>query len=281
MKTSEDQAIIRYLLGDLADSETEKIEERYFCDQAFFDQVATLEDLLIREYLDHLLSDTDVELFEKKYFRVPELQKKVAFARGLRAVAVAQRTRGYRPSATKGWRYWLAIAAPAFAAIGVVLFIAAWLVVHNASRPTNAAPMQAEHPVAGGQSGGSVQAVSETAGVLSAVVLPGLTKGAGDRPQRLLLAPGVKEVRLELDVPGLRGDLAARVDLLLVGENHRRLLWSRDGIPSVPTLTGRTVLISMKPDDLVPGDYIIYLRRSASPPDSEALESYSFGVVRP
>ena len=112
--------------------------------------------------------------------------------------------------------------------------------------------MQAEHPAAGGRSGGSVQAVSETAGVLSAVVLPGLTKGAGDRPRRLLVAPGVKEVRLQLDVPGFRGDLAARVDLLLVEENHHRLVWSRDGIPSAPTLTGRTVLISMKPEDLVP-----------------------------
>ena len=105
VKTSDDQAIIRYLLGDLAESETEKIEGRYFGDQAFFDQVAALEDLLIREYLDHLLSVTDVELFERKYLRVPELQEKVALARGLRAVAVAQRTRGYRPSRHK----WLAL----------------------------------------------------------------------------------------------------------------------------------------------------------------------------
>jgi hypothetical protein len=92
VKTSEDKAIIRYLLGDLAESETDKIQERYFSDRAFFEHVEALEDLLVRAYLDHLLSAKDLNLFERKYLSVPELKEKVAFTRGLLEAARARRT---------------------------------------------------------------------------------------------------------------------------------------------------------------------------------------------
>jgi hypothetical protein len=279
MMAVDENSIIRYLLGDSSEGAASAIEERYFVDRAFFEHVAAVEDLLIQDYLNHSLSPRDVELFENKYLKVPELREKVAFARRLRAAAAASRVRGTWPGGRWVWPRWMTMAAPAFAALGLVFLAASWLLVHHYSlrRAAGLAP----GPLSTGSTLAGLPAQPGTDSIVALVLNPGLAKGAGPLPQRLLLTPGLKEIRLELNLPGRGEDnLVARVEGFLVENERLELVWSRDGLPSAPTLRGRAVLVSLRPEDLFPGDYLVYLRRSGTPPQGPPLQSYALGVVR-
>src|ERR1044071_5911191 len=88
-KTLEDQQakqqLIQYLLGGLQMGERRQIEERYFEDEAFFQEMLIIEEELIDSYLNHDLSDEEAERFEKHYLATPERRGQVEFARALAA----------------------------------------------------------------------------------------------------------------------------------------------------------------------------------------------------
>jgi hypothetical protein len=277
-KLSEDQAIIRYLLGDLDDLESEKIEERYFCDRYFLEHVEMLEDTLIDDYLSGSLPETDRTLFQKKYLVVPELKQKVAAVQALRefSARVVQR------ASHKTWRDYFTLVAPVFAALGMVFLIAGSLLIRKASllpKPQRVQAMQAakQENIASTLT----QAPSTASGVLSVLLTPGFIKGENAQPRRLSITPGLKEIRLDLDIPGPHDNLTAGVDLILIEDDKLRTLWSRNGISSAPTLMGRTVVVSLNPQDLVSGDYIVYIRNLNSPTGDNVIESYTFSVIRP
>src|SRR5262249_23418639 len=246
VNTPEDRAIVRYLLGDLDDIETEKIEERYFCDSSFEEHIAVIEDWLVRCFLNRSLGARDLELFKSKYLRVPELREKVAFAQRLRTAARTGNKADSRPTTTSSWRHkLLTILPPAFAVVGLLCLVASWVVVRNARHPDNA-PMIA--PKASTQNPVSQQPIYG-AQVLSVTLFPGLTKGVENRPIRLLLSSELTEVRLELIVPGLRQGLKARVEVWLVQSSTRKLAWSRDDISSTSTPLRPTILLPSWPNN--------------------------------
>ena len=271
-RTEDDRIIVRYLLGDLADSQAAGIEERYFLDGDFFEYVGVVEDQLIESFLNQELPPRELELFECKYLVVPELREKVTFARSLRAAVADLRAPARRPAAAKdsgrqgisgsrkGWRFWLSVAAPAFAAAGFIFLVVAWRV----SRP-NPSPSGRKSAHDEAARSGPPGALTETAAVPGQVLLaalePGLAKGGASLPQRLVLASGLKEIRLELDLPGVREEsLTVRVEFWRVENEQLRLAASREGVTTVPTLDGRTVLLSVAPADLPPGDYVVRVR---------------------
>lgn len=67
-RRSEDDRLIRYLLGDaLPDAEQNAIEESYFTDNSFFERVLAIEDDLIDSHIQGRLSDNEKALFEKHF----------------------------------------------------------------------------------------------------------------------------------------------------------------------------------------------------------------------
>jgi hypothetical protein len=115
--------------------------------------------------------------------------------------------------------------------------------------------------------------------VFTFLLTPGVTKGAADRPHRLWTTPGLKDIRFELDLPGLSDDPLIRIDLYSAGSEHRHLVLSRAGLHSVPSVGGRTLLLSISPDQLPAGDYIAYLTSQLGEGSSQTLESYVFSVA--
>jgi hypothetical protein len=93
------QQLIHYLLGGLKMDERRQIEERYFDDEAFFQEMLIIEEELIDSYVNHHLSDEEVERFEKYYLTTPERRVQVEFARAL-AVSIpkVQRLRAMEES---------------------------------------------------------------------------------------------------------------------------------------------------------------------------------------
>src|SRR5262245_48424628 len=77
--TAEKQ-LIRYLLGQLPQSESERLDELCFIDEEFSARLQIIEDDLIDAYARGRLSKDERGLFEVKYLAVPYLRERVGFA---------------------------------------------------------------------------------------------------------------------------------------------------------------------------------------------------------
>ncbi|HSE31095.1 MAG TPA: hypothetical protein VLA93_05930 [Pyrinomonadaceae bacterium] len=71
----------QYLLGTLSEEETAQMEERYFSDNAEFEEVEIAEEELIDRYVRGELSDADNARFESTLALSPRLTERVRFAR--------------------------------------------------------------------------------------------------------------------------------------------------------------------------------------------------------
>jgi hypothetical protein len=274
----EDKEIVRYLLGSLDEGEAEKIEQLYFCDSAFEEHVDTLEWLLIGDFLEGVLNDQESELFAMKYFRVPALRETVRFAIQLRAAAVQpHRPLDQRPE--KSWRHAMVrMAPPAFALVGLLSLVISVLIVQVGRRSEGAGAERSGKTTSDRQ----IHRVEQSADlqIASLILTPGLAKGNDSGPKRLQVTPEATEIRLELDLPGIREGFTALVDLELVLENGHKQVWTSNKLPTLSTVRGQTVLVILRPDQFVNGDYVAYVKNASATPNSPPLESFVFGVVR-
>jgi hypothetical protein len=273
VRSDDDQMIVRYLLGCLPEEAAGVLEERYHLDDDFFDRVSMLEEELVRDYLNGSLSRKDTLLFEGKYLRIPELHDKVALARLLRDAAETGVQSG--PDVPVWQKLWQpALAVLGLASIAVIAIFGYRLISESHRLEREVSRLQSLQP--GNQRVGSVSEQAPFNHILMVLLDPGQAKGPDSPPRRLFVPPRLKEIRIELDLPGVSGDFVARAEIMLVEPQGRRLVLSRDDLRSVPTLAGRSVLLTLRPDALASGDYIIYLKK---PDASEVLESYFFSVI--
>jgi anti-sigma factor RsiW len=91
---NESQQIMRYLLGELSESERASLEEKYFTDPQVFDQVLKAESELVDDYVRSHLSLPSRERFERSYLAHPGRRERVKFA-----AALAARIDNIEPSA--------------------------------------------------------------------------------------------------------------------------------------------------------------------------------------
>jgi anti-sigma factor RsiW len=82
-KNSDDDALIKYLLGELSDQGRDQIEDKYFADDAFHERLLVLEEELTDSYVREELSPEQRQHFEKWFLRSPERVERLAFARAL------------------------------------------------------------------------------------------------------------------------------------------------------------------------------------------------------
>lgn len=78
-----EQITKRYLLGELSEQEQATLEERYFHDPEFFNQVLQIESELVDAYARNRLSAEMRERFEQSYLKHPSRRQRVEFARAL------------------------------------------------------------------------------------------------------------------------------------------------------------------------------------------------------
>jgi hypothetical protein len=80
----DDTLLKRYLLGELAGEEQERIEERLLTDAEFLTQLMLLEDDLTDAYVGGELSGVERERFERHFLSAPERRQGVRFAHALK-----------------------------------------------------------------------------------------------------------------------------------------------------------------------------------------------------
>ena len=79
----EDNLMVRYLLGDLPESEQATLEERCFADGDTFDRMWERETRLVDDYVRNRLAPGERERFERHYLASPVHRQRVATARNL------------------------------------------------------------------------------------------------------------------------------------------------------------------------------------------------------
>lgn len=79
-ETQKDEILTRYLLCDLPDEERLRVEERFFQDDSYFEELLSLEDELIYEYRQGNLNARERLLFEKHLLTSSQDKRKAKFA---------------------------------------------------------------------------------------------------------------------------------------------------------------------------------------------------------
>lgn len=81
--TKQEDLMIRYLLGELSEEERTRIEELFFTDDQFFEQLMAVEDALTDEYALGNLRPAEREQFRQAMQASPSTMREVEFVRGL------------------------------------------------------------------------------------------------------------------------------------------------------------------------------------------------------
>lgn len=107
-------AIRKYLLGQLDDDRKQEVEERLLGEDAFFEELEIAEDELIDEYLAAQLTPPDHESFEKYFLATPQRQQSLRFAQAI------SRNQIPIPHPVPWWNSYLLRAAAALAVVAVI-----------------------------------------------------------------------------------------------------------------------------------------------------------------
>jgi anti-sigma factor RsiW len=156
-RADSEKLMIRYLLGDVPEDEQIRIEERFFTDDEYFEQLLALEDDLIDDYVNGELTDREREQFEEYFLASPTRRQRVEFAKtfmragSLPALAEIAMPGEARPEPVPWWRtvmvFWRAQSLPrrfALAASVVLALGGSWLIVNTMRLRNQVEQLQAE-----------------------------------------------------------------------------------------------------------------------------------------
>lgn len=135
----DEQTILRYLHGELAEPETENLEERLFVDDDFHEKIQAVETDLIDRYVRNAMPDDARNRFDQNYLVTPERRSRVgeskSFHTALETMRAKQASRDMQPAVS--WfeklfaSFSFSMPAMQFATASLILIMAAgmaWLV---------------------------------------------------------------------------------------------------------------------------------------------------------
>lgn len=271
-----DKALVEYLLGELPDKARDRLEERYFNDDALHEKLLAVEEELIDAYLRGELSAEQREHFESRFLCSEERREKVNFARAL--LGHIAETPAPAPAVQALW--WESVSAffqtrspavrLAFVAAGLAVVVVPAVIWNLGRRPSPTGQQVADLP-----RGVRQQPQQERAPVLSLVLVP--VQRSGGRGNTLAIPPGAYEVRLELD---LEGNYYDRYGVVLQTAEGKQI-GQFDGLKPEPAAGGgKSVQVTVSSEALSRGDYLVKLRGVADDGTVEEAGGYSFQVVR-
>lgn len=286
-RAPEHELAVRYLLGDLPEAQAEKVEERYVCDQVYFQFIRETEDDLIGDYLRELLCGTEREKFEQSYLANPAQRQKVEQARQLREAALALRAAGSRRP------FWLALAglfreqpqgfrfAAALASLAVVT-ASAWLVtgafVGQRSLHAQLESQRKENKRLSDDLRPLMGKPGSTPGVLSFLIAPGVLRDRAAQGNQLLMPSEAHSVELRLEASPPEEHSGFRASIQNIDTSAE--VWSGRLPRAQKPAPHQVVVVPVDASRLANGDYILFLYATL-PGGSEAqLPSYSFSIRR-
>ncbi len=280
-----------YLLGRMSVAAREKLEQRIFLDDEFYEKVLAGEDDLILRYLKGGLSRSDTRRFEREYLASAARRARVDFLRDVCFVNGCSCDRAATPASSAWWRistweWWPSFALQAtlagFVLLAVVL--STWLASdvkrlradleherRNAEALTyEVAQLKSERRNAEQSKPPATQelsSASKAVTVASFILLPGVTRGSSGTS---LQAPAtVETLRFDLASSADVSRLACRATIRTVGGTQ---VWG-DKVKSPHAVVVPAVL-------LPPGDYVLTLQAAENAGAYETVDEYSFRITR-
>ena len=265
----DDNSIRRYLLGKAPADLAARVEERYIGDAEFFGRVEALEMELCRDFASGALSGAERQQFLNRYQSSPRLRERLAEelaltdalrARALDRVPDAVPLR--RPEG-RGWRrgefaiYGLAMASAAAVVAGVVTW-------------------KGHHAAGGLLPGGKTAAPGE----VTFRVEPGVRKGGGSGPGRLLLPSTAGRVRLLLGLPGGPEFSRFRVEIVRLEAGGEARVAEYPNLTASAAPPGWAVVVLQPAVALPDGDYIVRMQGADANGGLHDQPSYFLSVVR-
>jgi hypothetical protein len=287
-ETHSDQTIRDYLLGQLPESDTERLDELSITDEACAERIRAVEHDLVDAFARGELEGVVLEQFRSRYLTTPQRREAARFAEALQSLD-ENSGEGSSSDAGRGpttvvreprrWRELLALAAAVILATASV-----WLVLDNRTlreRVTSAelqrdrqlreaeAPRAADTappPPGPGPSLPTLATLVLTPQLRSARQLPtvALTVGTGDLAVQLDLEP--------VDYPAY--------DAALVASNGDRIVWRSDRLIARTVGDRKRIDLGLPAAVLSPQEYVIRVSGVPARGASEIIGEYRFIVVR-
>ena len=275
---------MRYLLGTLSKEERERFEERYFSDDAEFEEIEIAEEELIDRYVRGELPAGDAAKFEQTLARSARLRERVEFAKlfadKLRAAEAPIVTPMHKEtwwqrlfgSANVGRGPQLAFAfSTLLVLVAVTIVVVGWLQLRRQSQQLAArqAALEQRQRELDNQ-------IDQFAGQGGAIVFltlaPGATRSLTGLSQIHIL-PETSEVQLALnlrttDYPSYRATINST--------NHLSV-FSKSDLKPQGTKNGPVLILSIPAQSLAAGDYHLTL---SGEPTNERVDDYLFRVSR-
>ena len=232
---AEQKVLVKYLLGDLPETEQVEVEDRAFADAEYLTALEAAEADLIDAWMRGELSSSEQRAFERRFLTSPGRRSKVEFARAFaRVLTESKRADRLVPRITlrsliqawsPGWR--LAAGLAALLIIGWPV----WLLTQNSAMRSRVAVLETQRQELEKAQQGLRRQLDEqgrrdvnaaaqrqsaaTPLIASLVLLPGLSR-AETRTEQLILSPTAQIARIEIqleardDYPRFRAELRTR-----------------------------------------------------------------------
>ena len=303
-----EDTMTRYLLGQLPEQDAATLEERFFRDDDFFEELRAVEADLIDQYVRGELSGAELHQFGSHFLKSAARRQRVDFAKALADAANQSATQAPSAMSTAGSRRvalspmpprplpkWLAIAAM------LLLVAGAWLAFENRRLARQIRSVQdsrfteeshrreLEGRVKDLQSSNSQLTAeleqerrkqpssgSSIASVVAFVLSPGMVRST-DEPTRLVVPKEVDKVKLQLDVETAGDHQSYRVELRTVGG---QLVWSQDMLQARTTNWGKVVVFLIPSSVLAAGEHELTLRGLIGRGKFEDSSYYYFSVIK-
>lgn len=274
---------MQYVLGTLPDAERARLEERYFSDDAEFEEIEIAEEELIDRYVRGELSTSDRSAFEQAIARSPRLMERVEvaklFAEKLRVAEAPVKAKkanwweglfGFS-QASRGSRLAFAFSMLLVLVAGVALLVG-WLQLRAESRRLAAqqAVLDQRQRELVQQSRPTPQEASPGPGaaLVFLTLSPGATRSTGD----------FNNIRIESETSEVEVTLKLRhTDYssyrVAINSPNRKDIFSKSGLKP----RGAILTFRVPAEHLAQGDYYVSLFGG---PANESVDDYPFHVIR-
>jgi len=270
--------LVKYLLGNLPDTEEVQVEDRAFADANYLGALEAAEADLIDTYVRGGLSQSERRAFERRFLTSPNCWSKVEFARALARVTAESTEPERRPqrqtwlSFIRGWSPAVQLAAGVAALICIIG--PSWLVFQNVAMRSRVAVLESQRhdletreqrlrrQLGEEQSRTGTPAVQQqpsTGGafaVASLVLVPGLSR-AETRVEELVLSPSAQIAHIEIQLEARDNYTQFRAELRT---RRGEEVMTRSNLPRHRTSTGYAVSFDVPASALAVGDYELSLK---------------------
>jgi len=287
-ETHSDQTIRDYLLGQLPESDTERLDELSITDEACAERIRAVEHDLVDAFARGELGGVVLEQFRSRYLTTPQRRAAARFAEALQSLD-EHSGEGSSSDAGRGpttvvreprrWRELLALAAAVVLATASV-----WLVLDNRTlrERVTSAELQRDRQLREAEAPRAADTAPPPTG--PGPSLPTLAT--------LVLTPQLRSARQlpTVALAGSTGDLAVQLDLepvdypayeaSLVASNGDRIVWRSDRLIARTVGDRKRIDLGLPATVLNPQEYLIRVSGVPARGASEIVGEYRFIVVR-